>query len=98
MCPSAYRVFNPPGAGGVENKGYTGTKTFLEHVGMCEQNFIKISVGVWISITPPRTNRQTNKNYAHFCIYRRLINYFKFQTFFTTKTFRCTAKKCFYIC
>jgi len=30
-------------------------------VGMCVQNFIKIGAGVWISISPPHTNRRTDK-------------------------------------
>jgi len=34
---------------------------------MCVQDFIKIGAGVWISICPPHTNRQTNKHLcAHF--------------------------------
>jgi len=37
---------------------------------MCVQNFITISAGVWISISPPPTNRQTDKHlYVHFYIY-----------------------------
>jgi len=31
----------------------------LGQEGMCVENFIKIGAGVWISISPPNTNRQT---------------------------------------
>jgi len=58
-----------PGRGGV--RGQTCTKTFLGQVGMCLQNFIKVSVLVWISISPPHTNRQRNVHlYAHLYIDR----------------------------
>jgi len=60
MCPSAYRVSSPPGTGGGGGEGQTRTKTFFGQVGMCVQNFIKIGAGVWISINPLHTNRQTN--------------------------------------
>jgi len=59
MCPSAFRVSSPPGPGW-RGLGQTCTKTFLGQVGMCVQNFIKIGAGVWISISPPHTNTQTN--------------------------------------
>jgi len=36
---------------------------------MCVQNFIKISARVWISISPPHTNRQSNSGMSIF-IYR----------------------------
>jgi len=45
MCPSAFKVSGPPGPGGGQGGGQTGTKTFLGQVGMCVQNFIKISEG-----------------------------------------------------
>jgi len=57
MCPSAFRVSSSPSPGG---GGQTCTKTFLGQVGMCAENFIKIGAGVWISISPPHTNRQTS--------------------------------------
>jgi len=60
MCPSTFKVSSPPGPEeGVG--GLTYTKTFLGQVGMCMENFIKIGAGGWISIGPPNTNRQTNK-------------------------------------
>jgi len=59
MCPTAFRVSSPPGPGG-EGAGSNLHKTFLEQVVMCVENFIKIGAGVWISIGPPHTNRQTN--------------------------------------
>jgi len=72
MSPSAYRVSSPPGPGEGGGGGQTTTKTFLGQVGICLPNFIKIGAGGWISISPPRTNRQTNKHlYAHFYIFRR---------------------------
>jgi len=58
MCPSAFRVSSLPVPGG---GGQTCTKTFLGKVGMCVENLIKTGAGVWISISPPHTNRQTNK-------------------------------------
>jgi len=61
MCPSAFRVSSPPGPGGEGGGDQTWTKTFLGQVGMCVQNFIKIGAGIWISISPPHTNRRTNK-------------------------------------
>jgi len=54
---SAFRVSGPPGPG-----GRNCTKTFLGQMGMRLQNFIKICARVWISISPPRTNRQRNKH------------------------------------
>jgi len=56
MCPSAFRVSGPPGGGGCQ----IYSKTFLGQTAMCVQNFIKIHAGVWISISPLHTNRQTN--------------------------------------
>jgi len=70
MCPSAFRVSSPQ-AQGARGGGQTYTKTFLGQVGMCVENFIKIGSGVWISTSPPHTNRQTNKHLcAHFYIDR----------------------------
>jgi len=60
LCPPGFRVSGHPGPG-VGEGDQTWIKTFLEQVGMCMQNFIKIGAGVWISINPPHTNRQTNK-------------------------------------
>jgi len=57
MSPSAFSILGPPGP---EGRGQTWTKTFLGQVGMCVQNIIKISAGVWISVKPPHTNRPTN--------------------------------------
>jgi len=57
LYPSGFRVSGPPGPGVGEGVGQTCIKTFLGQVGMCMQNFIKISAGVWISISPPHTNR-----------------------------------------
>jgi len=59
MCPSAFRVSSPPGPGW-RGRGQTYTKTFLGQVGMCVEYFIKIGARVWISISPPHTDRQTN--------------------------------------
>jgi len=42
-------------------RGQNCTKTFLGQVGICVQNFIKIRAGVWIAISPPYTNRPTDK-------------------------------------
>jgi len=58
MCPSAFRIPGLPGPGGWDQ---TCTKTFLGQVGMWVENFIKISAGVWISISPAHTNRQTDR-------------------------------------
>jgi len=58
MCPSALSVLGPLGGRG---GGQTYSKSFLGQVGICVQNLIKISAGVWISISPPHTNRQTDK-------------------------------------
>jgi len=52
--------FKPPGPGWWRGRDHIETKTFLGQVGMCVQNFIKISAEVLISISPPHTNRQTN--------------------------------------
>jgi len=68
MCPSAYRVLGPTG----EGVGQTCTKTFLEQVEMCMQNFIRIVAWVWIFISSPYTNRHMYL-YAHFFIHRRYI-------------------------
>jgi len=66
MCSSAFRYSSTRGAGGEGAGGQTWTKTFLGQVGMCVQNFIKIGAEVWISLSPPHTNRQTDKHlYAH---------------------------------
>jgi len=59
MSPSAFSILGPQGGGG---GGQTWTKIFLGQVGMCVQNFIKLGAGVWISISPPHTNRQTNRH------------------------------------
>jgi len=44
--------------------------------GMCVENFIKTGAGVWISISPPHTNRQTDRQ-TNICtpiyIYREII-------------------------
>jgi len=67
MCPSAFSILGPlgPGGGG-GGGGQIRTKTFLGEVGMCVENFIKIGAGVLIIVSPPHTNRQTNKHlYAH---------------------------------
>jgi len=61
MSPSAFSILGSPGPGWKGGGGQTGAKTFLGHVGMCEQNFIKIGKGVWISISHPHKNRQANK-------------------------------------
>jgi len=58
MWRSAYRGLGPPGPGGCW--GQPCTKTFLGQVGMCLQNFINISAGVWLSISPTHTNRHTD--------------------------------------
>jgi len=60
MCPSAFSVLGPQAQGG-GGMGQTCSKTLLGQVRMSAQNFIKISAGVWISISPPHTNRQTDK-------------------------------------
>jgi len=61
MFPSAFSVLGPQVQGG-GGGGQTCTKTFLGQVGMCIENFIKISAGVCISVSPPHTNRLTNKH------------------------------------
>jgi len=67
MCPSGFRVSGPPGPGVDGGGGQTFTKTFVMYV----QNFIKIGAGVWISITPSHTNRQTDKQTSvHPFLYR----------------------------
>jgi len=48
MSPSAFSILGPPD----QNTPWTGKK--------CVQNFIKIGAGVWNSISPPHTNKQTN--------------------------------------
>jgi len=71
VCPSAFSILGPPGPGGGCG-GLTCIKTFFGQVEICVQNFIMIGAGVWISISPPRTNRQTDKHlYAHFYVYGR---------------------------
>jgi len=72
ICPSAFSILSPQAQGG-GGEGQTCTKTLLGQVRMCVENFIKIGAGVWISISPPHTNRQTDKHlYTHFYIYRRI--------------------------
>jgi len=57
----------------LQGGGQTCAKTFLGLVEMSLQNFIRIGAWVWISISPPHTNRQTGKHlYAHLYIYRLL--------------------------
>jgi len=69
MCPSAFRVSSPPGPGG-EGAG-SNLHQNLPGTGGGEENLIKIGAGVWISVSPPHTNRQTDKHlYAHFYIHR----------------------------
>jgi len=70
MCPSVFRVSSPQSPWG-EGAGSNLDQNLPWKVGKCVQNFIKIGAGVWISNSPPHTNRQTNKHlYAHFYIYR----------------------------
>jgi len=57
---SGFRVSGPQ-VQGSEGEGQTCIKTFLGQVGMNVQNFVKVDAGVWIFISPPHTNRQTNK-------------------------------------
>jgi len=58
-----FQAPSPRGRGQVQNC----TKTLLGQVGVCVQNFIKIGAGLWITISHPHTNRQTNKHlFAHF--------------------------------
>jgi len=61
--------FQASQAQGVGGRGQTCTKTFLGQVEMCVENFIKIGEGVWISNSPPNTNRQTDKPTNHFFQY-----------------------------
>jgi len=68
MCPSALRVSDLPGSGGRGSWGQNCTKIFVRQVGMWVQNFIKINVGVWISIRRPHI--PTDKHlYANLYIY-----------------------------
>jgi len=56
-----FRLPRPSGEWG--GRGQNCTKTFLAKL----QNFIKMRKGVWISISPPHTNRHTDKHLsAHF--------------------------------
>jgi len=54
-----------------EAQGVRGHRSNLDqNLHFFVQNFIEISAGVWISISPPHTNRQTNKHlFAHLYIY-----------------------------
>jgi len=61
MSPSAFSILGHPGPGGGGGGSQTWTKTFLGQVGMCVQNFIMIRAVVWISISPPHTNKQTDR-------------------------------------
>jgi len=62
MFSSAFRVLDPPGPDpGGGGGDQTCAKNFLGQVEMFVRNFIKIGAGVWISISPPHTNRQTDK-------------------------------------
>jgi len=62
MSPSAFSILGPPGPGGEGAGVKSGPKPSLDRwVGMCVQNFIKIGAKVWISISPPHTNRRTNR-------------------------------------
>jgi len=54
MCPSAFRVSSPPRPSGEGAGVKPDPKPSVE-------NFIKIGVGVWISFSPPHTNRQTDR-------------------------------------
>jgi len=49
--------FQAPQAQGDTGQGQNFTKTFLGQVRMYVENFNKIGSGVWISISPPHTNR-----------------------------------------
>jgi len=72
MCPSAFRVSSPLGPG-EQGRGSNLHQNLPWTGGL--QNFIKIAAGVWISITPPHTNRRTNKHlYVHLYIYRLYHN------------------------
>jgi len=74
MCPSAFSILGPQARGDEVGGGQTCTKTFLGQVGICVQNFIMIDAGIWISMSPPHTNRQTNKHlYTHFYIITYLL-------------------------
>jgi len=58
MGPSGFRVSGLPGPGMGGRGDQIWTKTFLGQDGMRVENFIKISAGVWISISPPQTDKQ----------------------------------------
>jgi len=57
---SAFKVSSPPGPGG-EGAGLNLDQNLPWTGGDARGKFHQIGAGVWISISPPHTNRLTNK-------------------------------------